>query len=78
MTDETEARRIYIGTFDSAVTHLTIPAPLLVRANDRLDAERAQRLAVANKARMEAMRAAKARGRLQGALTACFGGRWGR
>ena len=69
---DTEPRRVFIGSFDSSVTHLTIPAPLLARANDRLDAEREKRLAAASKAKVEAMRAAKARGRLRRALKAFF------
>lgn len=70
---EREPTKILIGVFGEGMpTHLFIPKGALAPAERFLDAERAQRVAAANKSRVEAMRAAKARGKLRRALKACF------
>jgi hypothetical protein len=70
-----EPRRILIGSFDANTTHLTIPAPVLARANDQFDAERRARELAASKAKLQVMQAAKARRRLKQATRLGF--KWG-
>jgi hypothetical protein len=59
------SEKIFIGSFESGVTHLVIPAPVLARANDQFDRERRARETAANRAKLATLQAAKARGKLR-------------
>jgi hypothetical protein len=65
--------RVYLGTVEGGANIIIIPPQTLTRANQIFDAERAQREALAAKARLQVMQAAKARGKLRRVMTACFG-----
>ena len=66
-------KKILIGVFSEGLpTHLYFPPGSLKSAEKILDAERAKREALAGKPRLEAQRAAKARGKLTKAIAQVF------
>jgi hypothetical protein len=66
-----EPTRILVGVFGEGVPDvIVVPRDTLKPAERILDRDRAQRLAAASKPKIEALRAARARGRLKKALNA--------
>jgi hypothetical protein len=72
MSETTAPKRIVLGSFEAGATAIIIPSRALDRASKAFDAERQQREALARKAKMEVMQAARARGRLKRALELVF------
>jgi hypothetical protein len=70
-TDE-GPKLIYLGSFDSGLHHLTLPAAPIRRIEARLDAEREKREREVERARLAVLQAAQARSKLRRALSACF------
>jgi hypothetical protein len=71
MNDEPR-KMVYLGTFDSGLHHLTLPAAPIRRIEARLDAEREKREREVERARLAVLQTARARSRLKRALRACF------
>jgi hypothetical protein len=59
------SEKIFIGSFESGVHHLTIPAPVIRKAEAALDADRQKRETEAQRAKLATLQAAKARGKLR-------------
>lgn len=70
MSDDQPKRIYYLGSFDGSVTQLTIPPPLLARANAEFDRERERREKEIALAKAQSLRDAKTRGRFRRAMTA--------
>jgi hypothetical protein len=73
VNDKSEPRRVIVGVFPEGLPSvLYIPSGALKPVTDIFDRERQARLAVAHKANLKVMQAAKARDRLRRAMRACF------
>jgi hypothetical protein len=76
MSETNEPKRIYIGSFDSGVHHLTIPAAAIRPAEAVFNRERQARELEIAKAKLQATRGARARAKLKQATRLCF--KWGK
>lgn len=70
MSDDTEPRRVFLGSFDGSVNLLVVPPALIAKANAKLDVEKQKREMFASAARTKALQDARNRGKLKRALTA--------
>jgi hypothetical protein len=76
MSENAERRMVYLGSFTGGLPDIfEIPAEPLRKIEARLDTERAQREAEAERAKLAVMQAARSQGRLKRALRAVFGRR---
>jgi hypothetical protein len=73
MSDENNSRRIYLGTYEGGTTALVIPAPVLTRANEALDAERAKREAEAERKKLRIAQDVQSNRKLRRVLHALLG-----
>jgi hypothetical protein len=73
VTDEPERKLVYVGSFESGLHHLIVPAAVIAPIAATFDAERRARELAAEKARLAPVQAAKSRAKLRRALAAvCF------
>jgi hypothetical protein len=65
--------RVLVGVYEGGLHHLTIPAPVVARANEALDEARRKREHEAEMQRLRVKQAARNQSRLKRALHAVLG-----
>jgi len=68
-----EPKRIFVGSFESGVTHLVVPAAATRPAEAVFNAERQRHQMLANKAKLATLQSAKAQDKLKRAMQSVFG-----